>query len=178
MTENSWSDEGGLPPQPPALARLVGLGLVTRYRLRLADPRDSRLGELGSDYALVTVAWTGTRAALVGFFQPPEDPAAQLADLHRRIGAALRWGDARLRAQPATRCDILLVALSPLAAQLPPPAHPAVHLGVVWADAGSGDAAALLPPPPGVPGVGAVSYTHLDVYKRQRGSRTLPPFVP
>jgi rhomboid protease GluP len=156
VTENSWSDEGGLPPQPPALARLVGLGLVTRYRLRLADPRDSRLGELGSDYALVTVAWTGTRAALVGFFQPPEDPAAQLADLHRRIGAALRWGDARLRAQPATRCDILLVALSPLAAQLPPPAHPAVHLGVVWADAGSGDAAALLPPPPGVPGVGEI----------------------
>ncbi|MGA3183687.1 MAG: rhomboid family intramembrane serine protease [Candidatus Dormibacteria bacterium] len=156
MTENSWSDEGGLPHQPPALARLVGLGLVTRYRLRLADPRDSRLGELGSDYALVAVAWTGARSALVGFFQPPDDPAAQLADLHRRIGAALRWGDARLRTQPAARCDILLVALAPLTAQLPPPAHPAVHLGVVWADPGSGDGGALLPPPSGMPGVGEI----------------------
>ena len=156
MTENTWSDEGGLPPEPPALARLVGLGLVTRYRLRLADPRDSRLGELGSDYALVTVAWTGTRSALVGFFQPPDDPGAQLADLHRRIGAALRWGDARLRTQPATRCDILLVALSPLTAQLPPPAHPAVRLGVTWTDAGSGEAGALLPTPPGLPGVGEI----------------------
>jgi membrane associated rhomboid family serine protease len=156
VTENSWSDEGGLPPQPPALARLVGLQLVTRYHLRLADPRDSRLGELGSDYALVTVAWTGTRSALVGFFQPPDDPGAQLADLHRRIGAALRWGDARLRTQPAARCDILLVALSPLAAQLPPPAHPAVHLGVMWADPGSGDAGALLPAPPGLPGAGEI----------------------
>jgi rhomboid protease GluP len=156
VTENSSSDESGLPPQPPALARLVGLALVTRYRLRLADPRDSRLGELGSDYALVTVAWTGARSALVGFFQPPDDPAAQLADLHRRIGAALRWGDARLRAQPAARCDILLVALAPLAAQLPPPAHPAVHLGVLWADPASGDAGALLPPPSGVPGVGEI----------------------
>jgi rhomboid protease GluP len=156
VTENTWSDEGGLPPEPPALARLVGLGLVTRYRLRLADPRDSRLGELGSDYALVTVAWTGTRSALVGFFQPPDDPGAQLADLHRRIGAALRWGDARLRTQPATHCDILLVALSPLTAQLPPPAHPAVRLGVAWTDAGSGEAGALLPTPPGLPGVGEI----------------------
>ncbi|MGD1052653.1 MAG: rhomboid family intramembrane serine protease [Candidatus Dormibacteria bacterium] len=156
MTEDRWPEEGGLPPQPPALARVVALGLVTRYRLRLADPRDSRLGELGSDYALVTAAWTGSRAALVGFFQPPEDPAAQLADLHRRIGAALRWGDARLRVQPASRCDVLLVALSPLNAQLPAPAHPAVHLGVVWADAQAGDAGALLPPPPGLPGVGEV----------------------
>ena len=156
MTENTWSDEGGLPPQPPALARIVAMGLVTRYRLRLADPRDSRLGELGSDYALATAAWTGTRAALVGFFQPPDDPATQLADLHRRIGAALRWGNARLGMQPATRCDILLVALSPLTAQLPPPTHPAVHLGVVWADGGSGDAGGLLPTPPGLPGVGEV----------------------
>jgi rhomboid protease GluP len=156
VTENTWSDEGGLPPQPPALARVVALGLVTRYRLRLADPRDSRLGELGSDYALVTVAWTGARSALVGFFQPPDDPAAQVEDLHRRIGAALRWGDARLRTQPAARCDILLVALFPLTAELPAPAHPAVHLGVVWADPGAGDAGALLPPPPGLPGVGEI----------------------
>jgi rhomboid protease GluP len=134
----------------------MALGLVTRYRLRLADPRDSRLGGLGPDYDLLAVAWTGPRAALVGFFQPPDDPAAQVEDLHRRIGAALRWGDARLGIQPAGRCDILLVALAPLSAQLPPPAHPAVQVGVVWADTGTGDAGALLPPPPGLPGVGEV----------------------
>ena len=128
--------------------------LVTRYRLRLADPRDSRLGEMVSDYELLAASWTGARSALVAFFTPLDDPAAQVADLHRRIGAALRWGDARLRLQPAARCEILLVAMAPLSAQLPPPAHPAVQVGVVWADPGSGDAASLLPPPPGLPGVG------------------------
>ena len=159
MTETAVPDGDAPPPQPPALARAVALGLVTRYRLRLADPRDSRLGELGPDYELLAVAWTGTRAALVGFFQPPEDPAAQTDDLHRRIGAALRWGDARLRIQPAARCDILLVALAPLSAQLPPPAHPAVQVGVVWADGDTGEAGALLPPPPGTPGVGEIRAT-------------------
>jgi rhomboid protease GluP len=156
MAETTVPEEEQLPPQPPALARAVAMGLVTRYRLRLADPRDSRLGELGSDYELVAAAWTGPRAALVGFFQPPDDPAEQVADLHRRIGAALRWGDARLRLQPAARCDILLVALSPVAAQLPPPAHPAVQVGVIWADAERGEAAALLQPVPGLPGVGEI----------------------
>ncbi|MGD1033791.1 MAG: rhomboid family intramembrane serine protease [Candidatus Dormibacteria bacterium] len=153
MTETT-SPEEAVPGQPPALARAVALGLVTRYRLRLADPRDSRLGDLGPGYDLLAVAWTGPRAALVGFFRPPEDAASQVEDLHRRIGAALRWGDARLRIQPAGRCDILLVALSPLGVQLPAPAHPAVQVGVIWADPGSGDAGALLPPPPGLPGVG------------------------
>src|SRR5487761_83936 len=156
MTDTTSAEEAALPPQPPELARAVAMALVTRYRLRLGDPRDSRLADLGSDYELVAAAWTGTRGALVGFFQPPEDPAAQVADLHRRIGAALRWGDARLRLQPATRCDILLVALAPVSAQLPPPAHPAVQVGVVWADPRSGDAGALLPPPPGLPGAGEI----------------------
>jgi rhomboid protease GluP len=156
VTETTAPEEEGLPAQPPALARIVAMGLVTRYRLRLADPRDSRLGELGSDYDLVAASWTGPRSALVGFFRPPDDPAAQVADLHRRIGAALRWGDARLRLQPAARCDILLVALAPVAIQLPPPAHPAVQVGVVWADAERGDAAALLPTVPSLPGVGEI----------------------
>jgi len=156
MTETTGPEEEALPPQPPALARAVALGLVTRYHLRLADPRDSRLGELGSDYELVTASWTGPRSALVGFFRPPDDPAQQVADLHRRIGAALRWGDARLRVQPAVRCDILLVALAPLAAQLPAPAHPAVQVGVIWADAERGEAGALLPPAPGLPGLGEI----------------------
>ncbi|MGA9114086.1 MAG: hypothetical protein WB802_09865, partial [Candidatus Dormiibacterota bacterium] len=145
MTETTSPGET-IPGQPPALARAVAMGLVTRYRLRLADPRDSRLGDLGPDYDLLAVAWTGPRAALVGFFSPPADPASQVEDLHRRIGAALRWGDARLRIQPAGRCDILLVALSPLSVQLPPPAHPAVQVGLIWADPDTGEAGALLPP--------------------------------
>jgi rhomboid protease GluP len=156
MTETAPPEEAGLPPQPPALSRLVALGLVTRYRLRLCDPRDSRLGELGSDYDLAAAAWTGPRAALVGFFRPPSDPGAQLADLHRRIGAALRWGDSRLSIQPARRCDILLVALGRINAQLPPPAHPAVTVGVVWVDPDTGDADSLLPTPPGLPTTGEI----------------------
>lgn len=156
MTETAPPEEAGLPPQPPALSRVVALSLVTRYRLRLCDPRDSRLGELASDYDLATAAWTGTRSALVGFFRPPTDSGAQLADLHRRIGAALRWGDSRLSLQPAQRCDILLVALGRINAQLPPPAHPAVTVGVVWVDPESGDAESLLPPPPGLPTTGEI----------------------
>lgn len=156
MTETAPPQEAGLPPQPPALSRVVALSLVTRYRLRLCDPRDSRLGELASDYDLAAAAWTGSRSALVGFFRPPTDPAAQLADLHRRIGAALRWGDSRLSIQPAQRCDILLVALGRINAQLPPPAHPAVAVGVVWVDPETGDAESLLPPPPGLPTTGEI----------------------
>jgi membrane associated rhomboid family serine protease len=153
MTQTTPPDEAALPPQPPALARAVAMQLVTRYRLRLSDARDPRLGELGPEYDLATVAWTGPRAAFVGFFRPPADPAAQLSDLHRRIGAALRWGDARLHVQDAQRCDILLVALGPVAVRLPAAAHPTVSVGVVWADAATGDAEALLPPPPGTPAV-------------------------
>ena len=128
--------------------------LVTRYRLRLADPRDSRLGELGSDYELVAASWTGPRSALVGFFFPPSDPGAQVADLHRRIGAALRWGDSRLTIQPAQRCEVLLVALGQLTASLPPTAHPAVGVGVVWVDPQTAAVGALLAPPAGLPGTG------------------------
>ena len=127
--------------------------LVTQYRLRLADSRDPRLGELGADYELAAVGWTGARSALVGFFHPQADPAAQTADLLRRIGAALRWGDARLHLQGAQRCDILLVALGPLGVRLPATAHPSVSVGVVWADTATGDAEAVLPPPPGTPTV-------------------------
>ena len=153
MTQTTPPDEAAFPPQPTALARAVAMQLVTRYRLRLSDPRDPRLGELGPDYELATVAWTGARSAFVGFFRPPADPASQIADLHRRIGAALRWGDARLHLQGAQRCDILLIALGPLAFRLPPPAHPAVSVGVVWADPTTGAADALLAPPPGTPTV-------------------------
>jgi len=152
VTETLSPDEAGLPPQPPAVARAVAMLLVTRYRLRLCDPRDSRLGELSSEYELAAAAWTGPRAAMVGFFEPPGDPGSQVADLHRRIGAALRWGDSRLRLQPAQRTEILLVALRPVAAQLPPPTHPAVGVGMVWVDPSTGETGTLLPPPPGLPG--------------------------
>jgi membrane associated rhomboid family serine protease len=152
MTETVPQEHAGLPTQPPALARLLALLLVTRHRLRLCDPRDSRLGELASTLDLALAGWTGPRAALVGFFRPPADPAAQVADLHRRVGAALRWGDSRLTVQPAQRSDILLVALGRLDAQLPPTAHPAVAVGVVWADPETGEAGSLLPPPPSLPG--------------------------
>jgi membrane associated rhomboid family serine protease len=142
--------------QPPALARALAMLLVTRYRLRLCDPRDSRLGELASEYELAAATWTGSRSALVAFYTPTSDPAAQVADLHRRIGAALRWGDSRLRMQPAQRCDITLVPLAPVRAQLPLPAHPAVTVGVVWVDPATAEAGALLPPPPNLPGAGEI----------------------
>ncbi|MGD0834430.1 MAG: rhomboid family intramembrane serine protease [Candidatus Dormibacteria bacterium] len=159
MTQTTPPGEEALPPQPPALARAVAMQLVTRYRLRLADSRDPRLGELGPDYELAAVGWTGARSALVAFFRPPADPAAQVADLHRRIGAALRWGDARLHVQGAQRCDILLVALGPLGVRLPQAAHPAVSVGVVWADTATGAADAVLPPPPGTPTVREIRAT-------------------
>ncbi len=156
VTETATDAGAGLPPQPPPLARAVALLLVTRFRLRLTDPRDSRLGELTGGYELVAATWTGQRAALVGFFHPPADPTTQVEDLHRRIGAALRWGDSRLALQPAQRCDILLVALGPVSAQLPPATHPAVRVGVIWADPATAGAGTLLPPPGGLPGAGEV----------------------
>lgn len=156
MTETGPPPEVEFLRQPPPLTRAVAMLLVTRYRLRLCDPRDSRLGELASDYALAAAAWTGPRSALVAFYDPPADPDAQVADLHRRIGAALRWGDSRLRIQPAQRCDILLVPMAPIRAQLPPPAHPAVSVGVLWVDPGSAEVGALLPPPPNLTGAAEI----------------------
>ncbi len=156
MTGTGPPPEVEFVEQPAALTRALAMLLVTRYRLRLCDPRDSRLGELASEYQLAAAGWTGPRSALAAFYEPPPDPAAQVADLHRRIGAALRWGDSRLRIQPAQRCDILLVPLAPIRAQLPLPAHPAVTVGAVWADPGTGEVGALLPPPPNLPGAGEI----------------------
>jgi hypothetical protein len=82
MTSPATPDEPSLPPGPPALALAVGLDLVTRYRLRLTDPRDGRLGPLGGDaYVFGAASWTGRRAAFVGFYEPPADPQAAAADL-------------------------------------------------------------------------------------------------
>ncbi len=48
------------------------------------------------------------------------------------------------------------MALGRINAQLPPPAHPAVTVGVVWVDPETGDAESLLPPPPGLPTTGEI----------------------
>jgi membrane associated rhomboid family serine protease len=150
MTETP--EEPGLPPMPPALARAVALQLVTRNRLRLADKRDSRLGDLAPDYELSVAGWTGSVAALVGFYDPPDEPEAARADLSRRLEAAARWGAERLSIQGAQRCDILLVASAEVGRVAPPPAPAGVSIGAAWADAGRGEAGELLPAPKGLPG--------------------------
>jgi membrane associated rhomboid family serine protease len=142
------------PPSPPPLALRVGLDLVTRYRLRLTDPRDGRLGPLATDYVLGAAAWTGRRAAYVGFYEPPPDPADAARDLERRIQEAAAWGQQRLQVQGAERCDILLIALGPV----PRPAAvaalaPSVHVGAVAIDSAD-DVAVLATPPPGLPSPG------------------------
>jgi membrane associated rhomboid family serine protease len=144
--------EAGAAPQPPPLALAVGLELVTRYRLRLTDARDARLGELASAYQLGAAAWTGRRAAFVGFYRPPDDPDAAALDLEERCRIARRWGEARLPAQSAERCDILLVAVG----RVPRPvrrdeAPGAVHVGAAAIDA-DGTVTVLQPLPRGLPG--------------------------
>lgn len=144
----------GLPPQPPALARALAIDLVTRYRLRLTDPRDSRLGELGGDrYELAAAGWTGRRAAFVGFYTPQPDPETAGRDLAARCAAAARWGAERLTVQGAERCDILLIALGRVPGVLTAPvANPAVHVGAVAVDPATAEVNVLLPPPPDLPG--------------------------
>lgn len=139
----------GLPPQPPALARAIALDLVTRFRLRLSDPRDSRLDELGGGmYELGAASWTGRRAAFVGFYTPSPDPAVAGPDLAARCAAAARWGAERLTIQGAERCDVLLVALGPVPGVLTAPATgPAVQVGALAVDPATSEVSVLLPPP-------------------------------
>ena len=143
------------PPGPSPVALLIGLDLVTRYRLRLADQRDGRLGDLLGKYVLAAAMWNGPRAALVAFYEPPADPAAAGADLAARCEAARRWGLDRIRQQGAEVCDILLVALGPLAGTLSVTTTPGdpVRLGAAWVDVAAGNAGAVLPVPPNLPPV-------------------------
>jgi membrane associated rhomboid family serine protease len=143
----------GLPPQPPALARALAIDLVTRYRLRLTDPRDSRLGELGGgQYELGAASWTGRRAVFVGFYTPPSDPAVAGPDLAARCAAAARWGAERLAIQGAERCDVVIVALGSVPGALTaPPTNPAVQVGAVAVDPATGEVSVLLPPPAELP---------------------------
>lgn len=130
----------------------MALDLVTRFRLRLTDPRDSRLGELGGGrYELGAASWTGRRAAFVGFYTPAADPAVAGPDLAARCAAAARWGAERLVIQGAERCDVLIVALGAVPGVLTSPgSNPAVQVGALAVDA-AGDAAVLLTPPPDLP---------------------------
>jgi len=148
--------ETALPPGPPAVALAVSYDLVTRYRLRLADQRDSRLLGLSGDYVLSAAAWTGERAALVAFYDPPSDPHEAGHDLAARCEAARTWGHNRLQLQGAKRCDILLIALRPVHGSLSAAtgASDGVSVGAAWIDADRGDAGVLLPIPSGLPSAG------------------------
>jgi membrane associated rhomboid family serine protease len=144
------------PPGPNPVALAIAHDLVTRYRLRLADPRDGRLGDLLGHYVLAAAMWNGPRAGLVAFYEPPADPAAAGPDLAARCDAARRWGLDRLQEQGAQVCDILLIALGPLAGTLSAATNPSdpVRLGVAWVDTVNASAGAVLPIPPGMPSVG------------------------
>ena len=129
---------------------------MTRYRLRLADPRDGRLGAFLGGYVLAAAMWNGPRAALVAFYEPPADPAMAGHDLAERCEAARRCGLDRIDQQGAQVCDILLVALGPLAGTLSVATTPGdpVRLGVAWVDCRLRERRAVLPIPPGLPSVG------------------------
>jgi membrane associated rhomboid family serine protease len=158
--------------EPPPLALAIGLELVTRYHLRLTDQRDARLGELGGSYAFGAAAWTGKRAAFVGFYRPPEDPGAAALDLEQRRAAALHWGESRLTAQGAERCDILLIAFG----AVPRPAAQATGSGPVRVGAvaleEAGTVTALLPPARGLPGVAELRH-HVRSLRQGRPAPTL-----
>jgi membrane associated rhomboid family serine protease len=152
------TDEPVLPPGPPAIVLAVALDLVTRYRLRLTDARDGRLGPLGGDaYLLGAAAWTGRRAAFVGFYRAPEDPAAATADLEQRMRAAEAWGNERLGAQGAERCDILLIALGrPGRPASPGSGLGGVQVGALSVDESTADVQVLAPVPRNLPSAGEV----------------------
>ena len=134
------------------MARAIALDLVTRYRLRLTDPRDSRLGELqGGAFELGAAMWTGRRAVFVGFYTPPSDPSLAGPDLAARCAAAARWAAQRLVIQGAERCDVLLVALGSVPGSLSaPPSAANVQVGAVTVTP-SGEVSVLLPIPPELP---------------------------
>jgi membrane associated rhomboid family serine protease len=150
------ADAAAPPPGPAPVALAIAFDLVTRYRLRLADVRDSRLAALGAPYELAAALWNGPRAALVAFYEPPEDPAAAGRDLAARCEAARRWGHERLQIQQASACDILLIALRPVGGAISAATSPSdpVRIGAAWVDARGGSADQLLPIPAGLPSVG------------------------
>ncbi len=155
MTDAAPPNYAAPPPGPNPVALAIAQDLVTRYRLRLADQRDGRLGALLGHYVLAAAMWNGPQAALVAFYEPPADPAAAGPDLAARCDAARRWGLERLQQQGAQVCDILLISLGPLAGTLSAATTPGdpVRLGVAWVDTVNANAGAVLPIPPGMPSV-------------------------
>ena len=131
--------------------------LVTRYRLRPVDQRDSRLGSLAGQYELAMAAWTGSRGVLVGFYRPSADPFGASGDLATRCRDALAWGAERITTQRAQTCDVLIMVLGKVGrlTMTPPPKGP-VSIGVVAIDPDSGEAETLLPVPSGLPSLGAI----------------------
>ena len=158
MNESAAPDAAALPPGPPPLSLAVAFDLVTRYRMRLTDPRDGRLGPLGGDaYLLGAASWTGRRAAFVGFYQPPDDPETAMRDLEQRARAAESWGNERLGTQGAERCDILLVALGRVGrVAMQGSGLGGVQVGAIAVDPATAEAQAVLPVPANVPSLGEV----------------------
>jgi membrane associated rhomboid family serine protease len=170
--ETAGPDPASPVNEPPPLALAIGLELVTRYHLRLTDPRDARLGELGGAYPFGAAAWTGRRAAYVGFYRPPDDPAAATRDLEERAAAARRWGESRLPAQGAERCDVLLIAFG----TVPKPADQdggsgPVQVGAVAIDQ-AGTVNVLRPLAKGLPGAAELRH-HVRSLQRGRPAPTL-----
>ena len=145
-----------LPFGPPAIALVAARQLVTRHRLRLTDPADSRLGALRAhEYHLGAASWTGRRAEFVGFFTPP--PVGAAADLEARVRAAARWAEDRLAAQGAEQAGVLLVALGPIPGAGGPRLDAGqTRVGALSVDRAGGQVDVLAPPPPGLPGVSEV----------------------
>jgi len=156
VTETAPSGTGAAAAGPDPVALAIALGLVTKHHLRLVDGHDSRLGELSGAYELGAAAWTGVRAAFVGFYRPPAGAAEAQRDLATRYEAAMRWGRRRLHDQQAERCDILLIALGPVGHAPAGGAEAGVKVGVGVAvvDVQHGSAEAILPIPAGMPGTG------------------------
>jgi len=163
---------GPIPEPPPPLALAIALQLVTRHRLRLIDPRDARLAELSGSYPFGAAAWTGRKAAFVGFYRAPEDPAAAARDLEERVAAARRWGEGRLPTQGAERCDVLLIAFGAVARPAgQDAASPNVQVGAVAIDA-AGTVTPLLSLPGGLPSAAELRH-HVKALRQGQPAPTL-----
>jgi rhomboid protease GluP len=156
--ETDQPDQPVLPPGPPPITLAVALDLVTRYRLRLTDSRDGRLGLLGGDaYLLGAAAWTGRRAAFAGFYRVPDDPAEAVRDLESRLRAAEAWGNERLGAQGAERCDVLLIGLGRCGkVNVAGSGVGGVQVGAMCVDEQTGEVQVVAPLPRNLPSAGEV----------------------
>ncbi len=150
MTETQATETPGAPASPPPVALHTALALVTKYHLRLTFAADSRLGSLGPDYVLGAANWTGKKSTFVGFFSPAGVGPA--ADVERRLTEAAAWGLDRCTTQPAERCDILLIALTPVPEGIQAPeADPRVHVSLAIIDPETGDVTQPISGAAGVP---------------------------